>query len=238
MQEQSQQRRPEEKQGLHDSERKACLQHGARLFHVQRKRVIGAPPVLAERAERDPDGAAVPVRAVCASDEAELIDSGNEGAEEEKIDESDENGGIFGGFEADQCVDGPEDGNGADDEEDQDVRRGQHVGFDVAVNEPSLRCGLVTFRGLNPVGLKWAGNERTSMPTMGIRKVISTMRLKMKKTLPIILTVCAKLEEWRPDLDRKNAEYSGMSRGSEGGMQEEMHLEKKLHRPRRDAQID
>lgn len=61
MQEQSEYRRPEEKQGLHDSEREAGLQHGAGFVHIQRERVVSAPAILAERAEGDPDGATVPV---------------------------------------------------------------------------------------------------------------------------------------------------------------------------------
>ena len=80
----------------------------------------------------------MPVAAVGVGDEAELVDGCDEGAEEEEVDEGDENGGAFGGCVADQCVDGPEDGDDADYEEDEDVDRGDLVCLDVAVDEVGL----------------------------------------------------------------------------------------------------
>ena len=184
VQEEGQQRRPEEEQRLHDPQRKRGLQHRAGLVHLQRERVIRATTVLAERAERNPYRAAIPVRAVSIGDEAELVDGRDEGTEEEEVDEGDEHGGAFRGGESDQSVDGPEDGDHADDEHDEDVGGREHVGFQVSVDEVRL-VGMLAWVALRMAGVY--SKERTSMPTMGIRKVISTMRLKMKKTLPIMM---------------------------------------------------
>lgn len=63
------------------------------------------------------------------------------------------------------------------------------------------------------------------MPMMGIRKVISTRRLKMKNTLPIMLDVCpfgGHEEGERDDLgleDSKNAGHSQL---------QEHHVERRL----------
>ena len=80
----------------------------------------------------------MPVAAVGVGDEAELVDGRDEGAKEEEVDEGDEYRGAFGGCVADQCVDGPEDGDDADYEEDEDVDWGDLVCFDVAVDEVGL----------------------------------------------------------------------------------------------------
>jgi hypothetical protein len=86
---------------------------------------------------------------------------------------------------ADERVKGPEDGDHADDEEHQDVRRGDLVCFEIAVDEVGL------------VGMLGSGNAYakkvhllTIMPMIGIRNTISTKRLKMKNRLPIILCAC------------------------------------------------
>lgn len=67
-----------------------------------------------------------------------MVDGGDEGAEEEEVDEGDEDGGAFSSCVADQCVDGPEDGGDADYEEDEDVDWGDLVCFYVAVDEVGL----------------------------------------------------------------------------------------------------
>ena len=68
---------------------------------MKRQRVISVGTVLAERAKGNPDRAAVPVGAVCVCDEAQLVNAGDEGAEEEHVDEGDEYCGALGCAKAD-----------------------------------------------------------------------------------------------------------------------------------------
>lgn len=96
MKEQCQESRPSKENHLHNAHRKRRLQHRTRLIHMQRERVIRAHAVLAERAERNPDGPAVPAGTVCVGDEAELVDGCDEGTEEEGVHEGDEEGGALG----------------------------------------------------------------------------------------------------------------------------------------------
>lgn len=56
--------------------------------------------------------------AVSVGDEAELVDGGDEGADEAEVDEGDEERGAFCCGEAEERVDAPEDGDYADDEQD------------------------------------------------------------------------------------------------------------------------
>lgn len=72
--------------------------------------------------------------------EAQLVDGGDEGAEEEEVHEDDEYRGAFGGFESDERVQTPEDGDHGDDEEDEHVDGGDLVGFLVGIDEIGLRC--------------------------------------------------------------------------------------------------
>lgn len=97
MQKHGQNRRPEEKQRLHDPNRKACLQHRTGLIQVLRQGIPCMCTVCPKRAQGDVDvRVAVPVAAVGVGDEAELVDGCDEGAEEEEVDEGDEDGGAFG----------------------------------------------------------------------------------------------------------------------------------------------
>lgn len=96
MQEHCQQRCPEEKDRLHDAHRKRGLQHGACLVDVQGV-MVDALAVLAKGTERYPHRATVPMGAVCVGDKAQLIDTGNEGPEEEEVHEGDEGGGALSG---------------------------------------------------------------------------------------------------------------------------------------------
>lgn len=54
--------------------------------------------------------------AVCVCDKTKLVDACDESAEEEEVDEGDEDCRALGCREADERVEGPEDGEGADDE--------------------------------------------------------------------------------------------------------------------------
>lgn len=175
--------RPEEEDDLHDAQREARLQHGARLVEVERQGVPALDAPVAKGPEGDVDLAAVPARAVRAPDEAQLVDAGDEGAEEAQVDEGDEGRGALGGRVADQGVEGPEDGDDADDEEDEDVGRGHDVGFDVSIDE----VGLHYICQQRQIVCDKVAAVLTSMPMIGIRKVISTIRQKMKKRLPNIL---------------------------------------------------
>lgn len=88
--EQCQEGGPGKEDYFHDSQRKASLQHCAGLVDVQRQRVVHLRAVLAEGTEGDPDGTAIPVCAVGVCDEAQLVDSCDESAEEAHIKEGDE----------------------------------------------------------------------------------------------------------------------------------------------------
>lgn len=118
MNKQGQESRPSKEENLHNAQREGRLEHSAGLIHLQRERVTRALAILAERAERDPDHAGVPVGAVSVGDEAELVDGGDEGADEAEVDEGDEERGAFCCGEAEERVDAPEDGDYADDEQD------------------------------------------------------------------------------------------------------------------------
>lgn len=93
-----------------------------------------------ERTKRHPNRASIPASAVCARDKAQLVDTCDESAKEAQIDECDEDCGAFCCGEADEGIDGPEDGDYADDEEDQDVGWCELVCFEVAVDKVGL-CG-------------------------------------------------------------------------------------------------
>lgn len=87
MQEQCEESSPDKEDRLHNTHRKASLQHRASFVNVQFQRVVGLFAELAERAQRNPDAVAGPVSAVCVCDEAQLVDTGDECAEEEHVDE-------------------------------------------------------------------------------------------------------------------------------------------------------
>lgn len=89
---QRQERSPDKEDDLHDPQRKGSLQHRAGLVDLQRQRVVHLPAVLTKGPEGHPDRAAVPVRAVGVGDEAQLVDTCDEGAEETHVDEGDKEG--------------------------------------------------------------------------------------------------------------------------------------------------
>lgn len=76
--------------------------------------------------------------AISVRDEAQLVDSCDESADEEEVDEGDEERGALGVRIADERVEAPKDGDHADYEENQDVGWGDLVGFEIAVDEVSL----------------------------------------------------------------------------------------------------
>jgi hypothetical protein len=101
MQKERKESSPSEEDNLHDAYRETSLQHRAGLVDVQLERVICLLAVLAEWAEGDPDAATGPAGAVCIGDKAELVDTCDEGAEEEHVDKGDEECGALGCAKAD-----------------------------------------------------------------------------------------------------------------------------------------
>lgn len=192
---------PAEEDNLHNSHGETSLQHGASLVKLV-FRTIDSSTVLAKGAQGNPDrvGAALPVSTVGLGDETELVNSSDEGAEEEQIHEGDEDCRALGRTVSDQSVQTPEDGEDADDEHDQDVGRGEDVCLEIAMDEVGLKeSELAVILGLErgcagaraPAQTQVAGciRRHTRMPMMGIRKTISTRRLKIKKTLPNMFAI-------------------------------------------------
>lgn len=142
MQEKRKYRRPEERKRIQDPKRKARLEHSAQLARVRSKRVILALAPEPKRAQRKQEVRVVEVAAAFGRDAAQLVDGCDEGAEEAGIDEGDEDGGAFCVGVADEGFEDPDAGEDGDDEEDEDVAWGEHVGFDEAVDEPGLDGGV------------------------------------------------------------------------------------------------
>lgn len=127
--------RPEEEHRLHDPQRKARFQHRAGLIDLQVQVVLVFVTKVPKRAKRHPHRAAIPVSAIGVRDEAELVDSSDESAEEKKVDEGDEERRALRCRMADERIEGPEDGDHTDNEKHQDVGRGDLVCFEIAVDE-------------------------------------------------------------------------------------------------------
>jgi len=115
----SQQTRNEEENDIHNAKRKARLKHGACLIDLH------THPInirIAQRTEIDiVRGASGDSRAVGVGDEAQLIDTGDEGAHKTEIDEGDEEGIGARAVVGEERGDGPGGGEDADDEENEDV---------------------------------------------------------------------------------------------------------------------
>jgi hypothetical protein len=168
VQEQRQDERNEEENGIHDPECPRRLEHPAALVDVCHPWRIDAGTVGRKRA----------VVSV-----TELVIGGDEGADEAEVDESDKAGIAAGRAEAEECVNSPGAGEDGDDEEDQNVRGRELIDGVVAVNEPRLRVnGLASAKISN-------GREsrHTSMPMTGMRVMISARRQKPKRNPPSIL---------------------------------------------------
>ncbi|KGQ11709.1 hypothetical protein BBAD15_g2551 [Beauveria bassiana D1-5] len=74
--------------------------------------------------------------AVGGADVAQVVDAGDEGADNGNVDEADEEGVGRGAVVAEEGEEGPGEGEDGDDEEDEDRGRGQDVGGDEFVDEP------------------------------------------------------------------------------------------------------
>lgn len=117
--------RDEEQDSEDDSESKRGLEHGAPLLCAQ----IDVEAIVGGEAK-------VKVGAVGGGDAAQLVDGGYEGAEEANVDEGDEAGVIGGAVVGEEGEEGPGEGEGGHDEEEEDGGWGERVGGLVAVDEP------------------------------------------------------------------------------------------------------
>lgn len=161
-------KRHAEQYTVDNPKREARLQHSTRLVHIHtERRVIYAQGGDVNGVARSPDAAGAGdasggVGAVLGSDAAELVDAGDEGADEGKVDEGDEEGGAAGRVVAEEGGDDPGGGEDGYDEEDagcgglilaavhvrveggcrmaslQNIVRCKSVGIDVAVHEIRL----------------------------------------------------------------------------------------------------
>lgn len=133
---QGKERRPCEEDNLHDPHGKARLEHRARLVQTRGFKIsVEAEP---EGAQRHLDAPAVPMGTVRIGDEAQLVDAGDECAKEAQIDKGDKAGGAASVAQTDEGIEAPEHGDGADDEEHQDVARSELVCPEVAIDEVGL----------------------------------------------------------------------------------------------------
>lgn len=132
----------EEEQNLHNAHRKRSLEHRTRLVHIEMLAVVVH---RAKRAQRDRHGVSVPAAAVCVGDEAQLVHGSNKSTEEAQVHQRDEAGGALGAAKADHRVGAPEDGDGADDEEHQDVWRRELVVVEEAMDKVCLWFGQYSF---------------------------------------------------------------------------------------------
>lgn len=118
--EQRQEECDEEEDAVHDTERKARLQHRAGL--VCRK--IDSVSGHGEEAQVETVGIATGcVGAVPAGDFAKLVHSTDEGAHEQEIDESNEAGGVLSASVEEECANCPSSAQNRDDEQNEDRPR-------------------------------------------------------------------------------------------------------------------
>lgn len=134
---------PEKENDFDDPQCKAGLQHRTCLVDMEGQGVAGPVAIVSERAKRNVHRTSIPVRASGPGNKAQLVDTRNEGTEEEEVDKSDEHGRALGGREADQGIDAPESRNDADDEENKDVGRGNLVRIKIAIDKICLELMLL-----------------------------------------------------------------------------------------------
>lgn len=117
-----------------DAERESGLEHDAGLVRVPADARSGDGDV-ADGAR--PGGCAVrPVGAVGVGDAAEVVDTGDEGADEAEVDKGEEAGVGGGAVVGEDGEEGPGEGEDGDDEEDEDGGGGEGVGRVVPIDEP------------------------------------------------------------------------------------------------------
>lgn len=117
---------------VHNGKSPAGLEHGAGLESLPVKgatRDVAADIVC-------PDSTGGGVVALGVADVAQVVDGGDEGADNGNVDEGDEEGVGGRAVVAEEGEDGPGEGEDGDDEEDEDGVGGQEVALDKLVDEP------------------------------------------------------------------------------------------------------
>lgn len=120
---------------VHDAQGKTRLEHRARLVHPKppprrgHGAEIGKADLVREVGPRD--GSAVGL-----GDEAQVVYSGDEGADKGQIDQADEFSVGRGAVVGEEREEGPGQRQDGDDEEEEDVGGRELVGFEVLVDEP------------------------------------------------------------------------------------------------------
>lgn len=125
--------RAEEEEAVHDPKGEACLEHAARLVHIDIRRIdLGAPKdakaYINRRAPCNIDAVDVP-------DEAQVVNARDKGTDETEIDKRNEQRIGRTSVVREQREDCPGEAENRDDKQDQDVVRGEKVSFDVAVDK-------------------------------------------------------------------------------------------------------
>lgn len=87
--------RPEEEERVHDPEGEGSLQQGAGLVDVHAEVIPIFAADVPEGPQGEVEGPGAEIGAVGRCDVAELVDAGDEGADEAEVDEGDEDGGAF-----------------------------------------------------------------------------------------------------------------------------------------------
>lgn len=124
---------PSEEDAVHDAKGPGGLEHGARLVGAQ---------VVVGSGDGDAAEGATPLTipdqrgAVGARDAAQVVDGGDEGANEAQVDESDEAGVGRRAVVAEEGEDGPGEGKDGDDEKEEDGDWGEEVLVVVQMDEP------------------------------------------------------------------------------------------------------
>lgn len=116
-------RRDKKEDNIHDSHRKASLEHPAGLVKVN---ADNQPPVLSQNRPRG---------AICVGDPTEVVHARDERAKEAEVDEPDELGVVGGAVVEEKSKNCPGEGEDGDDEEDEDGGWGHEVGGEVDVDE-------------------------------------------------------------------------------------------------------
>ena len=78
------------------------------------------------------------MRAALVCDEAQLVHAGDQRPKDTHVHKADKVGRCFCRVKSDRGVDAPEDSDRADDEQDEDVDRGDDVGIKISIDEIRL----------------------------------------------------------------------------------------------------
>ena len=170
-----------EEDAVHDAEREARLEHGARLVDAEAHRRQRAAAKRAQvdvdrRVARD-DGDAVRV-----GDEAQLVDAGDEGADEGEVDEPDEARVVAVREDGEQR---PREREHRHDEQDQNVVGREQVGLDIAVHEEGEHAhdgDLVRGGGVISIAVLAAGGRKGRLT-----RVMICMKRQLANRMPKIM---------------------------------------------------